>query len=397
MFKKSGEVSNNRGFFARHRLSIAACTLMGTIIGAGVLGIPYVVAKSGFLLGLFWILGLGVAFLLLNLFVGEVVLRTKTKHQLAGYAEKYLGRWGKFLMGMAIIFGTYGALTAYLIGEGATLYSLFSWGSPLMYSMLFFLIGFIIVYLGMKATGKAELLLVSLLILVVISIGLFSINKVNTNYYTIAHWSFAFLPYGVILFAYMGFAAIPEISEELGRERKKMKTAILIGSIIPIILYALFTIIVVGLVGVENFELLQPNERIATIALSLYSHPLLSIFANILAALTMFTSFLALSMILLQIYEYDYRIKHRWALLFTFSLPLLIAVLNLTSFITILSIVGIFTGGISGIVMVLMYWKAKKKGDRVPEYSLGNHFFLGGSLILMFLLGIIYGICHLLF
>lgn len=395
MFKKSGEASNNKGFFARHRLAIAICTLMGTIIGAGILGIPYVVAKSGFLLGLFWILGLGAAFLLLNLFVGEIVLRTKTKHQLAGYAEKYLGQWGKLAMGVAVIFGTYGALTAYLIGEGATLYSLFSWGSPLMYSLFFFLIGFIIVYLGMKATGKAELILVSFLILTVVSIGIFSINKINTNYYNVASWGFVFLPYGVILFAYMGFAAIPEISEELGREKKKMKVAILVGSIIPIILYALFAVIVVGLVGVQNFDLLQPNERIATIALSFYSHHIFGVFANILAVLTMFTSFIALSMVLLQIYEYDYGIKHRWALLFTFSLPLLITILNLTSFITILGIVGALTGGLSGIVTVLTYWKAKQKGERVPEYSLPKLTLLGILLILIFVLGIVYEIYHL--
>lgn len=396
MFKKSGEVSNSEGFFAKHRLAIATCTLMGTIIGAGVLGIPYVVAKSGFLLGLVWIIGLGLSFLLINLFMGEIVLRTKSTHQVAGYAEKYLGRWGKLAAGIAMIFGTYGALTAYLIGEGATLYSLFSWGTPLMYSLFFFLVGFLIVYIGMKATGKAELILVVLLIGVVLFLGIFSLNRINSEHYSLVDWSFIFLPYGVILFAYMGFAAIPEMSEELGKRKKAMKRAIMIGSIVPIIIYVLFTFIVVGIVGVNNFNLLQPNERIATIALSVYAHPILGMFANLLAILTMFTSFLALSMALLQIYEYDYKITHRWALLLTFSLPLLITILNLTSFITLLGIVGAFTGGINGIVVVLMYWKAKKKGDRKPEYSLPKHLVLGSILVLMFLLGIVYEVFYLL-
>jgi tyrosine-specific transport protein len=194
----------------------------------------------------------------------------------------------------------------------------------------------------------------------------------------------------------MGFAAIPEMSEELGTQKKAMKKAILIGSIIPIIIYALFTFVVVGIVGVNNFNLLQPNERIATIALSVYAHPILGMFANLLAILTMFTSFLALSMALLQIYEYDYKITHRWALLLTFSLPLLITILNLTSFITLLGIVGAFTGGINGIVVVLMYWKAKRKGDRHPEYSLPKHLVLGSILVLMFLFGIAYEVFHLL-
>ncbi len=395
MFKKSGEMSNTKGFFANHRMAIAICTLMGTIIGAGVLGIPYVVAKSGFLLGLVWTIGLGLAFLLLNLFVGEVVLRTKAVHQLAGYAEKYLGKWGKLAMGFAVIFGTYGALIAYLIGEGATMYALFSWGSPLLFSLLFFSVGFLIVYMGIKATGKAELILVSLLILIVILLGVFSLNRVNPDYYTLANWSFAFLPYGVILFAYMGFAAIPEMSEEFGHNKKKMKKAILIGSIIPIVIYALFAMVVVGLVGADNFNVLQPNERIATIALSLYSNPILGTLANFLAILTMFTSFLALSMALLQIYEFDYGFKHRWAMLLTFLIPLIVVSLNITSFITLLGIVGAFTGGINAIVCVLMYRQAKKKGDRKPEYSLPKHTFLGILLILIFALGILYEVYHL--
>jgi len=395
MFKKSGEVSNTKGFFANHRMAIATCTLMGTIIGAGVLGIPYVVAKSGFLLGLVWTLGLGLAFLLLNLFVGEVVLRTKSAHQLAGYAEKYLGKWGKLAMGFAVIFGTYGALIAYLIGEGATLHALLGIGTPLLFSLLFFSVGFLIVYFGIKATGKAELILVSLLLLVVILLGVFSLNRIHSEYYTFANWSFAFLPYGVILFAYMGFAAIPEMSEEFGKDKKQMKKAILIGSIIPILIYSLFMIVVVGLVGVENFNLLQPNERVATIALSLYSNPILGTLANCLAILTMFTSFLALSMALLQIYEFDYHFKHRWALLLTFLIPLVVVALNITSFITLLGIVGALTGGVNGIVCVLMYWRAKKKGDRKPEYFLSKHIFLGWLLMVMFALGLVYEVYHL--
>ena len=95
MVKKRGK---NKGFFANHKLAMAAATLIGTIVGAGILGIPYVIAKAGFLYGFFIILLIGFAFLFLNLSTGEIVLRTKTQHQLTGYAEKYLGQWGKRLI-----------------------------------------------------------------------------------------------------------------------------------------------------------------------------------------------------------------------------------------------------------------------------------------------------------
>ncbi len=94
MFKKrDGTPPKYKGFFAKHRLAIAVTTLIGTIIGAGVLGIPYVIAKSGFLYGSILIIAIGLAFLVLNLFVGEIVLRTKGQYQLTGYMEKYLGNY----------------------------------------------------------------------------------------------------------------------------------------------------------------------------------------------------------------------------------------------------------------------------------------------------------------
>ena len=54
----------------------ATATLIGTIVGVGIFGVPYVVAKSGFLLGLLFLFGLGGVALLLHLFYGEIVLRT---------------------------------------------------------------------------------------------------------------------------------------------------------------------------------------------------------------------------------------------------------------------------------------------------------------------------------
>ncbi len=390
MFKKRGEPKEYNNFFSRHRRAIAVTTLMGTIIGAGILGIPYVVAKSGFLLGFILILLIGLACLSLNLFYGEVILRTKTQHQLPGYAQKYLGKWGKFVAGISIMFGIYGALSAYLIGEGITLYTLLGFGSPLLFSVLFFIVAAAIIYFGIKATGKAELFLISLLVLIVVLIGIFSFDGIKLENLTTFNLGQIFIPYGVILFAFLGLAAVPEMQEELVKEKKKMKSAILIGSIIPIVVYLLFTLVVLGIVGWENFELLKPNERIATVALSMYSQPVLGVFANVLALLSMLTSFLALGTALVEVYALDYKLNRKLAFFLTMILPLMIVIFNLSTFITILGITGAFYGGIEGILVVLIFWKAKKMGNRNPEYSLRKHYILGGLLILMFILGMIY-------
>ena len=106
-----------------NKLYAAVATMVGYIIGAGMLGIPFAVARSGFLTGLITIIGLGIGVMFLNLYLGEIILRTKGEHQLTGYAEKYLGNTGKILMIFVMIFGVYGALVAYILKEGQFLQS----------------------------------------------------------------------------------------------------------------------------------------------------------------------------------------------------------------------------------------------------------------------------------
>jgi amino acid permease len=92
--------------------------LSGTIIGAGVLGLPYVFAKSGFLISFFWILFLSFIMIYSYLCLGEVQFRTNGNHQLLVMLINTSVKTGKWLMFFAMIFGVYAALIAYLLGEG---------------------------------------------------------------------------------------------------------------------------------------------------------------------------------------------------------------------------------------------------------------------------------------
>jgi tyrosine-specific transport protein len=303
--------------------------------------------------------------------------------------SKYLGKPGKYFMMVSMIIGIYGALTAYILGEGE-IFKIIIGGNPFLYSFAFFLIASAILYHGIKATGRAELAVTALMIITIFIIGAFAYDKINFAYLTGTHIKNFFMPYGVILFAFVGTAAIPEIRAQLSKDRQKLKKAIIIGSIIPILLYLIFAIVVVGVVGLANFESLGPNERIATIALSIFSEPHLALFANIFAAFAMLTSFLGLGLALKEMYMYDCGINRTTAFFLTVSPPLAIALLGLTSFITVIAFAGAVAGGIDGILIMLAYWKAKKKGDRKPEYSLKMSRILTALLILMFAFGIIY-------
>lgn len=394
MLQKRGQ--EKRDFFSRNKLWLASATLMGTIIGAGVLGIPYVIAQSGLLFGIINLLVIGFALLVLHLCLGEISLRTKGLHQLSGYMQKYLGKWGKHLMAFSMMVGIYGAMTAYIIGEGEILSKIFSFLpiEPGLWALIFFALVTVIIFIGLKATGRAEMIVTTLMILVVLAVGVFAFNQIDPIHYTNVHWQNFLLPYGVILFAFVGTAAVPELREQLAKDKKKMKKAIVLGSLIPIALYLIFTLVVIGLVGLSDFNTLAPNERIATVALSVYADPYLGLAANIFAAFAMFTSFIGLGLALREMYRYDFNFKKIWAFALTIIPPLVIALSGLTHFIAVIGFTGAVAGGVDGILIMLAYWKARKHGERKPEYSLRIGKPITALLIIMFALGILYQIWH---
>lgn len=363
----------------------AVATLTGTTIGAGVLGIPYVVAQAGMLIGAVNIIIIGAAIIILNLYLGEVVLRTKSKHQLTGYAQKYLGRNGKRLMTATMVFAIYGALTAYIIGAGQSLASIFPALNAETFSVIFFAIAAAIVYFGLKAVEESEFLLSGIVIGILALIAAISFFS---NHFTTANMTFTdlskfALPYGVVLFAFLGAVAIPEMSEELSKRKKLLRNAIIAGGAIPLAGYILFTIAVVGVTGADT-------SQIATIKLGEVFGQRMTVFANLFAVFAMGTSFLALGLALKEMYNYDYKLNKKISWLLTCSIPMAAFLLGIHQFIPVIATAGAIAGGAEGVMIVLMHAKAKKLGERKPEYSIKSSRIIAILLITMFAAGVAY-------
>ena len=96
----------------------AISMMLGMAIGVGIFGVPYMIAKSGALIGAIYFVLLGAIIILTHLIFGEAILRTKGQHRLVGYAERYLGFPGKVLATLVFFFGLYGALLAYMVLGG---------------------------------------------------------------------------------------------------------------------------------------------------------------------------------------------------------------------------------------------------------------------------------------
>ncbi len=368
-----------------HLVTLRATALLtGTVIGAGVLGIPYAVAQSGFLTGLLTIVLIGLAMLLLHLMYGEVTLRTSGNHQFPGYAEKYLGKWAKRLSIFTLFFGIYGALIAYLIGEGEALSAIFGL-NPLTFSLIFFVIVAAITYKGLNAISKSEIYFLAIVLLLVVIISLITTTSTKFDLTNLATFNIynILVPFGVILFAFRGFEAVPEMKEYLTRDRKKLKKAIILGSLIPLVSYAIFAFATLGITGADTTE-------IVTMGLGETLGPSMIVLGSLFAIFAMLTSFLTLALAMKEIYMFDYNLKPKLSWALTVFIPLIVFLLGVKSFIKVVAITGSLVGGIEGILLILIYWKAKKHGNRHPEFKLGKLHLIGGILILVFIAGIIY-------
>jgi tyrosine-specific transport protein len=366
----------------------AVSTLVGMIIGAGVLGLPFVIAQVGIVPGLVLLLVVGLASLLLNLMFTEVVLRTKQRHQVAGYAKKYLGNKVKYLEIASMVVNGYGILLAYIIGSGVALSAMFG-GSAFVYGLIFFAVMGYILFFGLKIVKVFELWMVFIFIVVMAII--LGISGYNVNYSNFAHIDISktFLAYGVVLFAFSGAAAVVPLREVLRKSEKKIKKAVIIASIAPIILYALFCLAVVGVTGLTTTE-------VATVGLGQKIGTYMILFGNLFAIFAMATSFLSKGVILKELFMFDFKLSRLNSWLLILIPPLLLFIFGLHNFIATLGIVGGLSMGISGSIMVVLFWKAKKMGDRKPEFSLPKFKVAGGALLGVFILGLIYTVWNMI-
>lgn len=364
----------------------AVSVLIGTIIGVGIFGIPYVVAQAGFLIGLIYLLVIGGVTIVIHLSYGEIILRTPGKHRLVGYAARYLGKWGKRLVSFSNIIGQQGALLAYIIVSGLFLRAIFN-GSSFIWSLIFFALGAIAIFFGLRIIASAELLMVVFLLVAMAIIFIFGWSEIHLANLLNLDFKLSFLPYGVILFAFGGLAAIPEMREILINRRQGMKKAIFFGTFIPLILFIIFTLVVVGVTGFQT-------SQEALVGLQTVLGPRVMLAGLIFGVLALMTSFLVLGLNVKKIFWHDFKVDKTWSWILACFIPLAAFLLGLRNFIEVIAAAGAVMGGLDSIMVLVIFSVARKRSQRQPEYTLKIPRVLTYGLIGMFILGIVYQIIY---
>jgi len=365
----------------------AISIIVGTVVGVGFLGMPHVAAKSGFFVTAGYLVIFGALILLVNLYFGEIILRTKGKHQLVGFAYKYLGKKGKDFMFALVVLAIFSALLAYMIGVGESLSFLF-FGSTDYEVGFGALFGFFMAYLlwrGIKSFRKYERIGVGALLLMLIFVAIFFTGDVDYSNLLGFNKSYLFLPLGVVLFSLIEFFSLPSVVNVLKRRERLTKNAIIIGSVITILIYLFFTFVVLGVTGLDAPE-------VSTIALG----PLFVV----IGIITMFTSYLALGTALERSFMYDYYEKKKRAWFKSSIVPIIIFLalefFDFFSFTNVLSVGGAVAGGLIVVMVLTIHRKARVQGNRIPEYKVYLSKLVAILIALLFIAGMIAEIIHIL-
>ena len=361
----------------------AVSMLSGTIIGVGLFSLPYITLKVGFWTTVVYFFVLGILAILVHQIFGQVALYTPDLKRLPGFAKYHLGKRAERVALFSSVLGLLGAILAYLIVGGEFLKDLF----PTLFfnesvSVLFYwLAGTVLIYFGIRAVAKIELIGVFLFFLVLFFIFIESKSLIQSENLFLGQQLFKenfFFPYGPILFSLWGAALIPEIEEMLRKKKQLLKKVIFASILMAICFYLFFIYLVLGILGENTSEYALPTLKNVL-------DPWLFSFLLLLGILTTFTSFVPLGLTLKKILYFDLKIPPKTSFFITCFLPLFLYFIGIKKFIPVISFVGGITLAIDGILILLMYNKIKPKRK-----------FLVLPLIFIFLGGIIYSLIYLI-
>ncbi|GAA0682263.1 aromatic amino acid transport family protein [Natronoarchaeum mannanilyticum] len=339
-----------------------ASLIIGSIIGAGVLGIPYAAAQ----IGLFPSLVLMVIVGALLYATSIILLRFSAKKggsQIVTLARDLLGRPGGYLMMGGMMIYIYGALLAYTAAGGQTIAAITPL-SEVMAAILFWIVASFMIYQGLEASIKTEFALVIGIVLLFLVVALTSLphgDLSNADTVDMGAWQ-AFI--GVALFAFVGHAMIPDVYRSIG-DYDSAKRSIRLAFVLIFTLYAILTVAFVLVFGREVPQIgPQAFEQIYGTSGR--------IIGNLLPLITVMTSFIGFGLAQKNNYV-DYNglpTSVAWAL--TTVPPLALYLYGLRNFVGTLKI----AGNVGALIMTLivpiaMYavWDARGSDPAVAESS----------------------------
>ncbi len=181
------------------------------------------------------LLMLGTAFIVLRFSAGM------GGAQMSTIAGKTLGRAGGWLMYLSVSLMSFGgAILAYIAGMGNVFASLFGVSETVGGAAIFWVLASIVVYRGLEASGKTELVLSYIMLFLFVAVTAMLLPHAEPERALYVRWSGLLSITGVSIFALGCHTIIPDVYKGGLGSYKEAKRVLVLAFLIPTALYAVF-------------------------------------------------------------------------------------------------------------------------------------------------------------
>jgi len=320
--------------------------LVGTLVGAGVLGLPYAASKVGL------IPAIGILFgaMLLMLFTAFIVLKVSAEMggaQMSTIAHRALGKSGGWIMYISIMITGFGAFLAYIAGMGNIFTTLFG-VNEIVGAIIFWILASSVIYLGLEASGKTELIMGFVLIALFIGVTVMLLPHARLENALYADFGGVFSMVGVVIFAFGFHTVIPDVYRGIGSYEKTKKVLVL-AFLIPTIIYAVFMVIFLMTFG-------KNTPQVATQGLEDIYNGMGKIVGNSLPLIAITTSYIGLGLAQQSNCKEFLRLKKPAAWVLTVVPPIIIYLAGVRNFADVLSFTGNTGDMIAFIILPILIW-----------------------------------------
>ncbi len=368
----------------------------GTSIGVGMLALPISTAAGGFIPSLFLYLLCWIFMLSTGLLILEACIWMPKDANLITLSTRLLGRFGKMFCWILYLFLFSCLMIAHIAGGGNIISlltdgSLPNWLSTLIYVGLFSPV----VFLGTIWVDRLNLLLMIGILTTYLIFVIFSIGYVNTDLLMRMDFAKSWWALPIVFTAFGYQSLIPTLFNYMNRDIQKMRTALIVGTSLPFILYVIWEMLILGIVPFEGAggladAQIKGLQAIDPLGAYIHNTTLLTI-GQAFAFFAMTTSFLGISIAFVDFLADGLKIKKRGHQKFTICLILfaiftIVTLINPHLFLKALN----YAGGIGvalllGAMPIMMIWA----GRYYQGHSLLHQQLPGGKISLSILMAFV--------
>ncbi len=368
--------------------------IAGTSIGAGMLALPVLTAEAGFfpsavLFITVWAFTLFTALLIVEVnlsFTGDVDLISMTK--------KILGKKASSLCVLLFLLLLYSLTGAYLAGSGSIISEMverrFGFIIPegLAPIIPLIIIG-LFVFMGTHAVDRANRVFIGCLVGTYVGLVIAGMPSVMSSSFTLQNYKLLFGAVPVVVTSFAFHIIIPTVVSYLSYNVRLIKKTIIIGSLIPLIVYLLWQYIILGVVPIEDIRrALIEGAPITEAFGNITGSPWIISFGMGFSFFAIITSLLGVSLALFSFLKdgFQNKSKGKGLMIMTFLPPLLFVEIFPRGFIMALQYAGVLVALLSGILPALLVYRARIRGFNSSYRAPGGAAALIGAVLISLLI-----------